>query len=97
MDEQDQLNKMGQGASDMAESPLDPAISPEAAEEVSQSIWVTFQSVLWAMLGVQSKKNASRDFSKGKASHFIVIGLLLAFGFVMTLIFVVSLVLDSVK
>lgn len=63
----------------------------------SLTFWETLSSVLWAMLGVQKKKNAQRDFSKGKASHFIIIGLLFALVFVLTLIFVVSFIIEYAK
>ncbi len=58
------------------------------------SLWQTFQSVLWAMLGVQKHSNAKRDFARGKASHFIVLGILFGIGFVIALILVVRLVLQ---
>jgi hypothetical protein len=34
-------------------------------------------SVLAAMAGIQKAKNRERDFTHGKASHFIVVGLLM--------------------
>lgn len=72
-------------------------MSKEKAKEAPQkeeslTFWETLSSVLWAMLGVQKEKNAKRDFSKGKASHFILIGLLFALVFVLTLYFIVSFV-----
>lgn len=51
------------------------------------------QSVLAAALGVQSAKNRSRDFSRGKPSHFIFLGLLFTGVFVLTIYGVVRLVL----
>jgi hypothetical protein len=54
----------------------------------------TFKSVLWALLGVQSRENLVRDFSRGKASHFIITGLVFVTLFVLLLVFVVNLVLD---
>mgnify|MGYP000126000247 CR=1 FL=1 len=54
----------------------------------------TFKSVLWALLGVQSKENLVRDFSRGKASHFIITGLVFVILFVLSLVFVVNLVLN---
>ncbi len=39
------------------------------------SLWATVASVGAAFLGVQSDKNRARDFTSGKAWHFIVIGL----------------------
>ena len=46
------------------------------------SFWQMLQSVLAAAFGVQSGKNRARDFTHGKPSHFIVLGV----GF--TLVFV---------
>lgn len=50
-------------------------------------------SVLAAALGVQSSKNRARDFSRGKPSHFIVLGLLFTGLFVLLLFTLVKLVL----
>ena len=51
------------------------------------------QSVLAAAFGVQSNKNRARDFSRGKPSHFIILGLLFTGLFVLVLFAVVRLVL----
>lgn len=51
------------------------------------------QSVLAAALGVQSGKNRSRDFSRGKPSHFILLGVLFTTLFVVVLLGVVKLIL----
>ena len=53
------------------------------------------QSVLAAAFGVQSNKNRARDFSRGKPSHFILLGLLFTVVFVLVLFGVVSLVLRA--
>ncbi len=50
-------------------------------------------SVLSAFLGVQSNANRERDFSKGRLSHFIIIGLLFALIFILTVVGVVNLVM----
>lgn len=55
----------------------------------------TTQSVLWAMLGVQSKRNARRDFSKGKFAHFVIIGIGFALVFILTLVSLIQLVLPE--
>lgn len=55
----------------------------------------TTQSVLWAMLGVQSKRNASRDFSKGKFVHFVIIGLGFTLVFIFTLVSIIRYVLGD--
>ncbi|WP_028627732.1 DUF2970 domain-containing protein [Metapseudomonas resinovorans] len=51
------------------------------------------QSVLAAAFGVQSGKNHSRDFSRGKPSHFIILGVLFTVVFVLVLYGLVRLVL----
>ncbi|MGF6692983.1 hypothetical protein M2318_003060 [Metapseudomonas resinovorans] len=51
------------------------------------------QSVLAAAFGVQSGKNRTRDFSRGKPSHFIILGVLFTAVFVLVLYGLVRLVL----
>jgi hypothetical protein len=51
------------------------------------------QSVLAAAFGVQSGKNRARDFSRGKPSHFILLGVLFTSIFVLVLFALVQLVL----
>ncbi|MCY1549082.1 hypothetical protein D9M68_852340 [compost metagenome] len=51
------------------------------------------QSVLAAAFGVQSGKNRARDFSRGKPSHFIMLGVLFTAIFVLVLFGLVKLVL----
>ncbi|EXF47283.1 hypothetical protein BAY1663_00301 [Pseudomonas sp. BAY1663] len=50
-------------------------------------------SVLAAALGVQSGKNRARDFSHGKPSHFIFLGLGFTAIFVLVILGVVKLAL----
>lgn len=57
------------------------------------TLWEMLQSVLSAALGVQSAKNRSRDFSRGKPSHFIILGLLFTAVFVLVIFGIVKLVL----
>lgn len=57
------------------------------------SLWEMLQSVFSAALGVQSGKNRARDFSRGKPSHFIILGLLFTVLFVLVIFGVVQLVL----
>lgn len=66
----------------MADQPNDP----QSDERPPTFLQTTF-SVLAAFFGVQSRRNRERDFSRGKASHFIIIGL------VMTVVFVAVVVL----
>ena len=51
------------------------------------------QSVLAAAFGVQSGKNRASDFSHGKPSHFVVLGILFTVVFALTLFGIVKLVL----
>ena len=53
-----------------------------------------FGSALAAMVGVQSKEKRERDFAKGKASHFIIVGVVLTAMFVLTMAGVVTLVMN---
>jgi len=52
-----------------------------------------FGSVLAAALGVQSGKNRARDFTQGKPSHFIFLGLGFTALFVLVILGAVKLVL----
>lgn len=65
-----------------------------SAKPKTLTLFQTFKSVLWAIIGVQSKENLVRDFSRGKASHFIITGLVLVTAFVFTLVFIVNIVLN---
>ena len=40
------------------------------------SFWQMLHSVMAAAFGVQSGKNRARDFTHGKPSHFVVLGIL---------------------
>ena len=66
---------------------------PEAADPERVTFWQTVGSVLWSFFGVQSRKNWARDFTHGNAMTFILVGLLMAGAFVLTLLTVVKLIL----
>lgn len=51
------------------------------------------QSILAGALGVQSGKNRERDFSHGKPSHFILLGIGFTTLFALTVLGIVKLVL----
>ncbi|MFI4981124.1 MAG: DUF2970 domain-containing protein [Nevskiales bacterium] len=53
----------------------------------------TVASVLSSFFGVQSSKHWQRDFTHGNALTFIMVGVVLAAGFVLTLLTVVKLIL----
>ena len=55
----------------------------------------TIKSVASAFLGVQSNKNRERDFSQGRFSHFVIVGLIGVILFILTLVAVVSLVIPK--
>jgi len=70
----------------MSDQDKDPQQAPLTLREM-------LQSVLAAALGVQSGKNRSRDFSRGKPSHFILLGVLFTTLFVIVLLVAVKLIL----
>ncbi|MBC3366223.1 DUF2970 domain-containing protein [Pseudomonas sp. SWRI154] len=49
-------------------------------------------SVLAAAIGVQSGKNRARDFTHGKPSHFVILGIAFTVIFALTLFGIVKLV-----
>jgi len=51
------------------------------------------QSILAGALGVQSGKNRARDFTSGKPSHFILLGLAFTLVFILVILGAVKLVL----
>lgn len=65
----------------------------EEQERKSLTLRQMLQSVLAGALGVQSGKNRARDFSHGKPSHFILLGVGFTAVFVLVILAVVKLVL----
>jgi len=61
----------------------------------NSSLINTVKSVAAAFFGVQSNKNRERDFSQGKLSHFIIVGVLGVFIFIAVLVAIVALVIPS--
>lgn len=53
------------------------------------TLWQTLLSVLSSFFGVQSERNRERDFRKGRPLHYILIGLLMAALFVISIILLV--------
>ena len=62
-------------------------------EEQAPTLWQVFKSVIASFFGVQSEENWRRDFSKGKPSQFIIIGLFLTFVFILLVYMIVQVVL----
>ncbi|MHC8305853.1 DUF2970 domain-containing protein [Pseudomonas sp. PB3P13] len=56
------------------------------------TLWQMVHSVLAAALGVQSGKNRERDFTHGKPSHFVMLGVLFTALFALALFGIVTLV-----
>ena len=52
-------------------------------------------STLAAALGVQSAANRERDFARGKASHFILMGIGFTAVFVVIMVLLVKLVISQ--
>ena len=73
------------------EQPQPPA--PDAEDEAPLSFWQMLGSTLAAAVGVQSSRNRHRDFTRGKASHFIFMGIAFTAIFVLAMIGLVSLIL----
>ena len=57
------------------------------------TFWQVLHSVMAAAFGVQSAKIRSRDFTHGKPSQFLILGLLFTGVFALTLYAIVRLVL----
>lgn len=58
-------------------------------------LWDVAKSVGAGFFGVQSAKNRERDFTHGKASHFIVIGLIATLLFILGVWLAVVLVMRA--
>ncbi|KAB0492139.1 DUF2970 domain-containing protein [Pseudomonas psychrophila] len=65
----------------------------DPAQNKPPTFWQVLHSVMAAAFGVQSAKNRTRDFSHGKPSQFLLLGLLFTGVFALTLFGIVKLVL----
>ena len=59
------------------------------------TFWQTIASVAASFFGVQSSKNRERDFKRGNPGHFIALGLVATFVFVLAVILAVRLALHQ--
>ena len=59
----------------------------------SPSTWEVFKSVMASFFGVQKEKTRQRDFTYGKPSQFIIIGLVLTVAFIVVIYYLVKLIL----
>lgn len=65
----------------------------DPANNKPPTFWQMVQSVAAAAFGVQSGKNRARDFTHGKPSHFVMLGILFTVVFALTLFGIVQLVM----
>lgn len=71
---------------------------PQAPKPASPlPFWKVVTSVFAAVFGVQRKDNAQRDFTQGKLSTFILVGVGVTLFLVATIATIVSFVLSSVQ
>ena len=70
-----------------------PDTTENTDEQQSLTFWQVLGSTLAAAFGVQSSKNRERDFTHGKASHFILMGIGFTAVFVLIMVGIVSYVL----
>lgn len=61
----------------------------------AMTLWQTVQSVAASLFGVQSSRNRHRDFARGKASHFIIVGVVMLGLFIGGLWLIVQLLLRN--
>jgi hypothetical protein len=61
--------------------------------ELTPSIWQIFKSVLASFFGVQNEATRQRDFTYGKPSQFIIIGLVITALFIAMIFIAVKVVL----
>ena len=67
----------------------------ESEKQDKPSLIQTIQSILAALLGVQSGKNRERDFTKGDAGSYIGVYVVLVIALVIGMIITVNMVLDA--
>lgn len=77
------------------EQPSDGGNGDDEQPRRSLSLWEMITTTLWAVLGVQSSRNRERDFTHGKAIHFVAAGILFTVLFVVGMILLVNLVLSG--
>ena len=70
-----------------------PSNDPLPDDDKPPTLWQMLHSVMAAAFGVQSHKNRARDFSHGKPSHFVILGIVFTAVFALILLGIVQLVL----
>ncbi len=72
-----------------------PEPGPPEDELKPPTLLQTVGSVLASFFGVQSAKNRERDFRKGRAETFILVGIAMTVALVLTIVLIVKLVLHN--
>lgn len=80
--------------SDEPNQQSDPETQAPPSDRQTLSFWQILHSTLAAAFGVQSSKNRARDFTHGKASHFILMGIGFTLVFVLIMAGLVSVILN---
>ncbi len=66
-------------------------------EQQPLSLWQVAVSVLAAAFGVQSKANKVRDFTRGSAKQFIIVGIILTLVLLLTVVTLVQFILSNTQ
>lgn len=61
----------------------------------SPGVFRVIQSVLAAMIGIQSDQKRKEDFESGHWSHYIMAGVVMVVIFIFTLIYIVNSILEN--
>jgi hypothetical protein len=75
----------------------DEGFMDDPVDNKPPTFWQMLHSVMAAAFGVQSGKNRARDFTHGKPSHFVILGILFTTVFALTLYGIVQLVVHLAK
>ena len=70
-------------------------IKAEQPIKKSPGILSVVQSVLAAMIGIQSNKKHKEDFESGSVTSYIVVGVIMVIIFIFTLIGIVNSILEN--
>jgi hypothetical protein len=70
----------------------DEGFMDDPVDDKPPTLLQMMHSVLAAAFGVQSGKNRARDFTHGKPSHFVILGIAFTVIFALTLFGIVKLV-----
>ena len=72
----------------------DSKAAPSGDGQRPPTLWQSWMSVMAAFFGVQSSENRKRDFTRGRASHFILLGLVATVLLVVLLVGLVKLAIS---